>query len=49
MEGMWTLCGMGERGLGKDKKGLWIIPLDLKDYDSKLDVIRRVLLGKKCV
>lgn len=47
MEG--TLCGMGERGLGKDKKGLWIIPLDLKDYDSKLDVIRKVLLGKKCV
>jgi hypothetical protein len=40
---------MGEGGLRKDKKGLWIIPLDLKDYDSKLDVTRKVLLGKKCV
>ncbi len=49
MKGMWTLCGMGEAGLEEDKKRLWIILLDLKDYDSKLDVIKRVLLGKKCV
>jgi hypothetical protein len=25
-------------------RGLWIIPL----YDSRLDVAKRVLLGKKC-
>jgi hypothetical protein len=49
MEGRWTLCGMGEGGLWEDKKGLWIIPLDLKHYDSKFDVTRKVLLGKKCV
>ncbi len=39
MEGMWTLCGMGERGL-------WIIPLEYwRYYDSKLYVVK----GKKCV
>jgi hypothetical protein len=32
------------------KKGLWIIPLGyLKDYDSRLDVVRKLLLGNKCV
>jgi hypothetical protein len=40
----------GKKGIRRRiKKGLWIIHLDLKDYDFKLDVTRRVLLGKKCV
>jgi hypothetical protein len=39
MENMWTLCGMGERGL-------WIIFLEYwRYYDSKSDVVK----GKKCV
>jgi hypothetical protein len=33
--------------LEEDKRGLWIICLHY-DY-SKLDVIRKILLGKKCV
>ncbi len=30
MEGMWILCGMGERDQEEDKMGLWIILLYLK-------------------
>jgi hypothetical protein len=28
---------------------MWIIPLCLKYYDSKLDVARRIFLGKKFI
>ncbi len=46
MEGMWTSCGMAERGLKWNTKGLWIIFLEYWRYDdSKLDVAK----GKKCV
>jgi hypothetical protein len=34
----------------EDKKGLWIIFLKYwKYYDFKLDVVRKILLRKKCV
>jgi hypothetical protein len=39
---------MGEGGL-KGRGGLSIIPLHLKYCDYRLDVPRRILLGKKCI
>ncbi len=48
IKGTWTLCGMGEGGLWRGQK--WIVdPLYSKYYDSRLDVTKRIILGKKCV
>ncbi len=47
-KGRWTFVGMGEGGL-KGRGGLSIIPLHLKYCDYRLDVPRRILLGKKCI
>jgi hypothetical protein len=33
----------------EDKRGLWIIPLYLKYYDYRLDVAKRIFLGKKSI
>jgi hypothetical protein len=47
MEGTWTLCGMGERGLGWREKGIVNQSLSMgKYYDSKLDMVRKMFLGE---
>jgi hypothetical protein len=50
---LWKACGpcvVWEKRdyLKEDKRGLWIF-FCIQDYNFKLNVVRKVFLGKKCV